>query len=150
MPGHRLVWDLTPDLENYTIFHYSNSFSRNYGARIVACNPNLLAAAMQTVPRILALRCVRATLVGGGAFIAQPCNQLARQNARGDGPLDIEIDNPNPYHAHQAVAGDQHHDLEGQRQSDRQEYRQLLATIANDGSFSLNGDNLPAPDFRRG
>jgi iron complex outermembrane receptor protein len=84
-----VVADLTPDLENYMIATYSHSFSRGYGARIVACNRSfqpsggfVVSSSAQIAPGILA---------------PSACNQLDRQNARGDGPLDVDINNPHPY-----------------------------------------------------
>lgn len=75
-----VVADLTPDLENYTIATYSNSFSNGYGARLEICE------------RDPALRT-------GGRFLTglAACNQIDRQAARGDGPLDVDIDNSNPF-----------------------------------------------------
>jgi iron complex outermembrane receptor protein len=72
------VADLTPNLENYLIATYSNSFSRGYAARIVACDPT-------------------ATTGARGLTATSACDQLARQTARGDGPMDVEVDNHNPY-----------------------------------------------------
>lgn len=71
-----VVADLTPDLENYTIFHYSNSFANGYAARILLCDP--------------------AGVGVRGVTALAACNQIARQAARGDGLLDVEVNNPNP------------------------------------------------------
>jgi iron complex outermembrane receptor protein len=69
--------DVTPDVENYTILTYNHSFGHGYGARLAVCNPHA---------------------AGGGALLGPlACAQIARQAARGDGPLDVEINNPNPY-----------------------------------------------------
>jgi iron complex outermembrane receptor protein len=69
--------DLTPDLENYLLVNYSDSDSNGYGARIARCNPAATGNAARTSPAA--------------------CDQIARQAARGDGPLDIENSNPDPY-----------------------------------------------------
>jgi iron complex outermembrane receptor protein len=72
-----IVADLTPDLENYTIAHYSDSHSTGLGSRIVACDPNA---------------------VGFTAITAlAACDQIARARARGDGPLTSDVSNPDPY-----------------------------------------------------
>ncbi|MCJ2180250.1 TonB-dependent receptor [Novosphingobium album (ex Hu et al. 2023)] len=74
-----IVADLTPDLENYTIFHYSRSTTNGYGARLAACdrefasNPANIAASFTKY-----------------AMATAACDQLDRQTARGDGPLEIE------------------------------------------------------------
>jgi iron complex outermembrane receptor protein len=73
-----IVANLTPNLENYTIGTYSKS--NNYGivARLVGCDANAVAAAARTVYANLA------------------CQQIARQNARGDGWWDVENNEPDP------------------------------------------------------
>jgi iron complex outermembrane receptor protein len=71
------VADLTPDLENYTIAHYSNSDTTGLGSHIVACNP---------------------TATGFTAITARAaCEQIARAKARGDGPLTSDVSNPDPF-----------------------------------------------------
>jgi len=88
-----VVADLTPDIENYTIASYSNSFGNGYAGPIVACNRalnpgdplfNLTAA---TSPAN-----ARAVLTAGPA-----CDQLGRAAARGDSLLDVDVANPDPY-----------------------------------------------------
>ena len=75
-----IVADITPDLENYTIFHYSDSDTNGYGSRIVACDDS---AALN---------------VGTLGIIAASCiDQLARQTARGDSKYDVESSNRNPF-----------------------------------------------------
>ncbi|MDE2410261.1 MAG: TonB-dependent receptor [Sphingomonadales bacterium] len=76
-----IVVDFSPTIENYTIGTYSNSFTHGYGARLTVCNNSLTPSATD-------IRWIPA----GAA-----CAQLARQNARGDGPLDVDIENSNPY-----------------------------------------------------
>lgn len=67
-----MVGDLTPNLENYTVVHYSRSRTNGYASHIDTCNdPTGLTGAtlLQT------LSCQQ---------------QLTRQNSRGDGPYDVE------------------------------------------------------------
>lgn len=78
-----IVADLTPELENYTIFHYSRSDTNGYASHYEFCDRN------PTSP-----------LAGGGLTryytSLAACDQIDRQTARGDGPLDVEVSNPNP------------------------------------------------------
>lgn len=73
-----VIADLTPDLENYTIARYSISDTNGYAGRITICNPAATAG--------------RAALTAPAA-----CAQIARQAARGDDLLDVEINNPDPF-----------------------------------------------------
>lgn len=74
-----IVADLTPDLENYTIFHYSDSHTNGYATRIVGCAP------------------ISASDSGTKVLQEASCAiQLARQNERGDSLYDTEIRNLNP------------------------------------------------------
>jgi iron complex outermembrane recepter protein len=70
------IWDITANLENYTVAHYSNSETNGYASHYKICNP---AGA-------------------GGAAITGPmaCAQLARQTARGDDFYDVEVSNQDP------------------------------------------------------
>jgi iron complex outermembrane receptor protein len=83
-----IVADLTPDLENYVVATYSHSFSHGYGSRMVACQKALPAAQVDAQHPQYTANGV--TLLEGLAA----CDQIARQNARGDGPLDVEVNNP--------------------------------------------------------
>jgi len=75
-----IVADLTPDLENYTVASYSNSFGHGYGQRIVLCERN---------PALRA---------GGKLLTAQAaCDQIDRQAARGDNLFDVDIDKPDAF-----------------------------------------------------
>ncbi|MGE3690896.1 MAG: TonB-dependent receptor [Novosphingobium sp.] len=142
-----LVWDVTPDLENYTIFHYSKSFSRNYAGRIVACNPNMGVGGDGRIVRgqINGTYGIGAgqPLGGGGAlFTAQPaCDQLARQEARGDGPLDVEVNNPNPY---MRINQWQVINTTTWKASDNLTVKNIISysEYRERGSFSLNSDNF--------
>ena len=74
-----VVADLTPNLENYMIAHYSRSRTHGYGSHIDTCDQGTPAAAA-TLLQTLSCR-----------------DQFARQTARGDGPYDIENSLINPY-----------------------------------------------------
>jgi iron complex outermembrane receptor protein len=69
-----LVLDVTPDLENYTIASLTNSDINGYVSKIELCNPT-------------------ATGIPQGILGPRACQQIARQNARGDGFWDVENDN---------------------------------------------------------
>ncbi|MBV1689378.1 TonB-dependent receptor [Novosphingobium sp. G106] len=87
-----IVADLTPDLENYTVFHYSDSNTRGYASKVVGCatpdspdgplNVNLGTPGYSGTRHLQALSCA---------------TQLARTTARGDGFYDIETRNKNPF-----------------------------------------------------
>ncbi len=142
-----LVWDVTPDVENYTIFHYSKSFSRNYAGRIVACNPNLLAGGdrrLATGGVLGSYGLASGQPIGGGGaiFTAQAgCDQLARQEARGDGPLDVEVNNPNPY---MHIKQWQFINTTTWKASDNLTIKNIFSysDYRERGSFSLNSDNF--------
>lgn len=72
-----ILAELTPEIQNYSLFHYSDSSATGYGSRIVGCNTNAT----------------------GGAFLqATSCvDQLARQQARGDSLYDIEARIRDPF-----------------------------------------------------
>ncbi|GGB90672.1 hypothetical protein GCM10011494_06290 [Novosphingobium endophyticum] len=78
-----VVADLTPELENYTIFHYSESDTNGYATRLEDCD-----------------RDPASPFVGGSLTryytSLAACDQIDRQAARGDGPLDVEVSNPDP------------------------------------------------------
>jgi iron complex outermembrane receptor protein len=77
-----ILANLTPDLENYTVAHYSKSDTNGYAARIVLCERNLLTR----------------TTLGAGIFTGpSACAQLDRQAARGDGPFDVDVPVQNPF-----------------------------------------------------
>jgi iron complex outermembrane receptor protein len=78
-----IVADLTPELENYTIFHYSRSDTNGYASHYEFCDRN------------------PASPLAGGSLTRYytalaGCDQIDRQAARGDGPLDVEVGNENP------------------------------------------------------
>ncbi|MCT2399786.1 TonB-dependent receptor [Novosphingobium mangrovi (ex Huang et al. 2023)] len=92
-----LVADLTPELENYTIFHYSRSDTNGYATHYQSCDreagsplaidPSTITDDNPTGSRYSLTRYYTATAA---------CDQIDRQTARGDGPLDVEVSNPNP------------------------------------------------------
>jgi iron complex outermembrane receptor protein len=77
-----LVADITPNIENYFVAHYSDSQTNGYASHIKTCDPTAATAAP---PRTKAITALAA------------CEQIARQNARGDDEFDVEVDNPHPY-----------------------------------------------------
>jgi len=75
-----ILAELTPTLENTTIFHYSNSDTNGYATRTVACERD------------------PAKRTGLQALTAPAsCAQIDRQAARGDGPFDVEANLPSSY-----------------------------------------------------
>ncbi|MDB5725750.1 MAG: TonB-dependent receptor [Novosphingobium sp.] len=86
-----IVADLTPDLENYTVFHMSQSDTRGYASRIIGC-------ASPTSPiNPLNVNVGTPGYSGTRHLQAASCAiQLARQTARGDSLYDVEVRNPNP------------------------------------------------------
>jgi iron complex outermembrane receptor protein len=97
-----IVADLTPDLENYTIFHYSDSDTNGYASRIVGCaTPVSQGGDLVTESRIPPTPQnplgINPAYSGTRHLQATSCAiQLARQNARGDSLYDVETSNPNP------------------------------------------------------
>jgi len=82
------IVDITPDLENYTIYHYSNSFARGFASKWVDCD----RAAAQAPYTINAPFDNFGRAFGSRAG----CAQVDRQNARGDGMLDVEVNALDP------------------------------------------------------
>jgi iron complex outermembrane receptor protein len=147
-----VVADLTPDLENYTIAHYSNSNTNSYAMSMSSCDnkpitfpgdpayqpskdPTRPAAPTDGLPGFNFQRVVLATAA---------CDQLARQRARGDGVYDVEVSNADPYlklRTWQVI------NTTTWRVNDNL----TLKNIASYGefkertSFSLNSDNLFVP-----
>ncbi|CAN7530602.1 TonB-dependent receptor [Phenylobacterium sp. LjRoot219] len=80
--------EITPELENYTIGQYSNSFGRGFASKWVDCDraaatqPYSIAAPFDNFGRAFGAR------VG--------CAQVDRQNARGDGLRDVEVNALDP------------------------------------------------------
>jgi len=80
------VADLTPDLENYTIAYYSRSRTEGFAARLAICNPDLAA---MVNPQTGQPNPATTRATAGAA-----CDQIARQNARGDGLTDVDVYQP--------------------------------------------------------
>lgn len=81
--------ELTPELENYTIAHYSRSNTNGYASRYIGCDRGYAATASPLNPP---------STPGGRpspntrlATAAAACDQIDRQTARGDGLLDVEV-----------------------------------------------------------
>jgi iron complex outermembrane receptor protein len=74
------LWDVTPNLENYTVYSWSDSSTNGTLPRLTHCDtaPPLV----NPVAQILA---------------PQACLQMARQDARGDGWWDVENSNPDAH-----------------------------------------------------
>ena len=75
-----ILAQITPTLENYTIGTYIKSDNNNTAGRVAFCN---------RTPGVGP---------GGRALIRQDiCDQIDRQNARGDGYYDVENSHPDPF-----------------------------------------------------
>jgi iron complex outermembrane recepter protein len=84
-----IVGDLTPDLENYTVARYSRSDTNSAMFRMVGCNRS-----------IVPFNPLNPTSPAGtraNVFAPAACNQIDRQNARGDGFYDVENTVPDPF-----------------------------------------------------
>ena len=127
-----VVADLTPDLENYTIFSYNNSFSNGYGARLTNCVYDGIVPGFQLSS-------------GQRRTAGAACDQIARQDARGDGPLDVEISNPDPF---LKIRQWQVINTTTWKASDTLTIKNIVsyAEFREAASFSLNGDNFFYPD----
>jgi len=123
-----IVADLTPNLENYTIVSYSKSNARPYPARVVACDRTRF----------------NTTLTALAA-----CNQLDRQNARGDGPYDIENNVPNPS---QQLENWQVVNTTTWQASDTLTIKNIAsyAEFRDNPNFNNFGDNFSMPAFSPG
>ena len=139
-----VVADLTPDLENYTIAHYSKSSTNGYAARISVCDRNPITFAGQpgydstkdpTNPAFSFQK-----VVTGQAG----CDQIDRQAARGDGPLDVEVGNPNPL---LKIEQWQVINTTTWRASDTLTIKNIMSygEFREDAAFSLNSDNFFVP-----
>src|SRR5690606_12132900 len=81
-----VVADLTPELENYSLFTYSRSDTNGYATRYEGCDRNPGTDFANANPAL------RSSVVRYYTSQAA-CAQLDRQAARGDGPLDVEVSN---------------------------------------------------------
>ena len=92
-----LVVDLTPNLENYLLARYSKSDTHGIKLRLAACNNNGVAVISQGVPTPQLTSAITRTNARSAIYAAPACDQIARQNARGDGFYDIENDVLDPF-----------------------------------------------------
>ncbi|HEX7852683.1 MAG TPA: TonB-dependent receptor [Sphingobium sp.] len=88
-----VVADLAPNLENYTIVSYSDSDTNGYASRYATCDTKGAfvtsdPAGTPVPPGSISIR---------GLTGLACAEQQARQRARGDGPLDVDVGNPRPY-----------------------------------------------------
>lgn len=101
--------ELTPDLENYTVFHYSDSDTHGYATKNIGCaTPDSpiapLVTGPTTIPNPLFGQPGQPATISNPAYnatrhlqAASCAVQVARQNANGDGFYDIESSNRNPF-----------------------------------------------------
>ncbi len=73
-----ILADLTPDLENYTLAHYSHSRTNGYASHIDTCSNSVPTPGQTGYNGLNFLQVLSCR------------DQLARQTARGDGPYDVE------------------------------------------------------------
>ena len=83
------LWNVTPDLENYTVFSYSHSRTHGDTPKNVTCTDQKGLTAFQENPNPV-------TNFLNFALDPYACAQIARQNARGDSIWDVENNDPNP------------------------------------------------------
>ena len=79
--------NITPDLENYLVASYSRSDTTGAIQKLATCTDAAGLTAAQEQGGFNPLL---------NAFSPAACNQIARQNARGDGLWDVENNDPNP------------------------------------------------------
>jgi iron complex outermembrane recepter protein len=122
------LWDVTPDLQNYTIVTFSRSSTHGTVGHIAVCNRG-------TIPGS----------TGFGAVVrAAECAMLDRETAAGFGLFDVENNNPHPF-----VKGSQWQAINTTtwRASDTLTIKNILSygQARERYSFSLNGDNIAFP-----
>ncbi|MEW9856456.1 TonB-dependent receptor [Novosphingobium sp. M1R2S20] len=138
-----VVGDLTPDLENYTIAHYSRSNTNGYAARLAVCDRNPIdftdPSGIKTPgnPNFSFQRVVTA---------AAACDQIDRQAARGDGPLDVDVGARDPF---LKLEQWQIINTTTWRASDLITVKNIVSygEIREHSSFSLNSDNFFVPEL---
>ena len=94
-----MVANLTPDLENYTLIHYSDSNPHGRASRNIICadvDRTLLSGVLSPASPLNINGIPGNTNVRGLTTYAA-CDQIARQNARGDKLTDVEVSNPDPH-----------------------------------------------------
>ena len=125
-----VVADLTPDLENYTIFSYSRSDTKGDVPKVTTCNEAGAGAFLQgDQTQIL-------------AFLG--CAQVARQEERGDGYWDVESNFADPV---QRIKQWQVINTTTWLASDTLTVKNIVsyAEYQEDASFHLWGDNFIFP-----
>ena len=129
-----LDMDLTPDIENYTVASFAKSDTNGHVPRVVYCNQ----PGADAFPAQAAAFDFRNLIAWLG------CGQVARQKARGDGPRDVENNNPDPY---QRIRQWQVINTTTWKASDTLTVKNIIsyAQYKEGASFSLSGDNLLYP-----
>jgi iron complex outermembrane receptor protein len=120
-----VLWDVTPDLQNYTIFTYSDSDTHGTVGKIAVCN--------------------RGPVTGAAVFVrAFQCAQLDREVAAGFGFYDVENNDRHPF-----VRGTQWQFINTTtfNVNDALTIKNIFSygRSKEQYSFSLNGDNTPFP-----
>jgi iron complex outermembrane receptor protein len=120
-----VVADLTSNLENYTIASYSNSDTNGTVFRLTVCNR------------------ARANFTTG-LLTQLGCNQIDRQNARGDGFWDVENNDADPFMRFKQW---QVINTTTWQASNSLKIKNIFsyAEFREQSSFSLNGENLILP-----
>jgi iron complex outermembrane receptor protein len=128
-----IVGDLTPDLENYTIFSYSRSNTKGVIPKIVACHPTSEFPVGEYPYGPLA-----------AALAPLGCLQIARAQARGDGFWDVDNANPHPKELQTSW---QVINTTSWTASDSLTVKNIIsyAQFREDASFNLFGDNFLIP-----
>jgi len=122
-----LVADITEDIENYSILSFNHSMGNGYGSRIAITN---------TTPDCRPLAGGLGALLGPMA-----CAQMLRAAARGDGELDVDINNPKALIDLRQVQGI---NTTTWRVNSNLTVKNIIsyAQYRERASFSLNGDNF--------
>ncbi len=126
-----LVIDVTPDLENYTIFTYAKSDTNGYLGKYAYCNRGTIAGSDGNVGTALASR-------------AANCAELDRQTNAGYGFYDVANNNTNPF-----IKGTtwQVINTTTWQASDTLTVKNIISYgVAKESySFNLSGDNIARP-----
>jgi iron complex outermembrane recepter protein len=124
-----LVIDLTPDLENYTIFTYAKSDTNGYIGKYAYCNRGTIPGSDGNVGTALASR-------------AANCAELDRQTAAGYGFYDVANNNQNSFVSNETW---QAINTTTWRATDNLTVRNILSygQAKESYSFNLQGDNIP-------
>jgi iron complex outermembrane receptor protein len=85
-----ILAELTPELENYTIASYSRSRTNGYATHYEGCDRN------PGDPRTIDPSTGLPYSLTRYYTALSACAQIDRATARGDGPLDVDVSDPNP------------------------------------------------------